>query len=121
MSQSHQPCLYFFRTLAALSLAITICAAAAASPIPSARATTRVTGPLTKNGYVNYVAKFNKRFGKGVTASNNAAVPLLILFRPDSFQGGATKAVAGKFINVPDKTYARELRRSLGISKRDLT
>ena len=120
MSQSHQSCLYFFRTLAALSFTVTICAAATA-PIPSAHATTRVTGPLTKNGRVDYVAAFNKRFGKGVTASNNAAVPLLILFRPDSFQGGATKVVAGKFINVPDKTYARELRRSLGISKRDLT
>ncbi len=89
--------------------------------IPSAHAAPHITGPLTKNGYVNYVAKFNKRFGQGVTALNNAAVPLVILFRPDSFRDSTTKVVAGKFINVPDKTFARKLRRSLGISKRDIT
>jgi RNA polymerase sigma-70 factor (ECF subfamily) len=93
----------------------------AAVPIPAAHAAPHITGPLTKNGYVNYVAKFNNRFGKGVTASNNAAVPLVILFRPGSFQDSTTKVVAGKFINVPDKTFARKLRRSLGIAKRDIT
>ena len=120
MSQSHKSHLYFFRAFTALSLSIAF-PAAVASPVSAAHPASHVTKPLTKNGYVNYVAKFNNRFGKGVTASNNAAVPLVILFRPDSFQGGAFKLVGGKVIYVPDKTFAREMRRLLGITKRDLT
>jgi len=84
------------------------------------RATTRLTGPLTKDGLVDYAAAFNKRFGKGVTPQNNAAVPLLILFRPQSFQGGSYKMAAGKMVYVPDKQWGHELRSALGISKRDL-
>ncbi len=44
-----------------------------------------------RGGYVDYVAMFNQRFGKGVTPQNNAAVPLLILFRPQAFRGGEYK------------------------------
>ncbi len=120
MSQPSKLDHYFFRAFTALSL-LAAFPAAAAAPIPATHAALRSAGPLTKNGYVNYVAKFNQRFGKGVTASNNAAVPLVILFRPDSFQDSTTKVVAGKVIYVPDKNYGREMRRSLGISKRDLT
>ncbi len=90
------------------------------SPIPISYATTRLTEPLTKNGLVDYVAAFNQRFGKGVTPQNNAAVPLLILFRPQSFQGGGYKMAAGKMVYVPDKNFGRELRSALGISQRDL-
>ncbi len=89
--------------------------------IPIGYATTRITGPLTKNGLVDYVAAFNQRFGKGVTPQNNAAVPLLILFRPGSFRGGENKTVAGKTIYVPYKTWGAELRKAMGISRRDLT
>jgi hypothetical protein len=34
--------------------------------------TTYVTGPLDKDGYVDYVAALNERLGKGVTPKNNA-------------------------------------------------
>jgi hypothetical protein len=37
--------------------------------------TTYVTGPLRKDGYVDYVAALNERCSKGVTAENNFAVP----------------------------------------------
>lgn len=41
------------------------------------RDTTYVDGPLTKDGYIDYVAHFNKVLSKGVTVENNAAVLLV--------------------------------------------
>ncbi len=38
--------------------------------------TTYVTGPLDKDGYINYAAALNERLGKGVTSENNANVLL---------------------------------------------
>ncbi len=40
------------------------------------RETTYVTGPLREDGYVDYVAALNQHFSEGVTAENNAAIPL---------------------------------------------
>ncbi len=91
------------------------------SPIPIGYTTTRLTGPLNKNGLVDYVAAFNQRFGKGVTPQNNAAVPLLILFRPMSFRGGYFKTVAGKMLFVRDPNWGHRLRQALGISTKYLT
>lgn len=45
--------------------------------IPIAYATTRLTAPLGANGLVNYASALDSRYGRGVTAENNA-VPLLI-------------------------------------------
>ncbi|MGA2259294.1 MAG: hypothetical protein ABSG53_31865 [Thermoguttaceae bacterium] len=39
--------------------------------------TTYITGPLRKDGYVDYIAALNQRFREGVTPENNAAVPFL--------------------------------------------
>src|SRR5713226_5079350 len=36
--------------------------------------TTYITGPLDKDGYIDYAAALNERLGKGVTAENNANV-----------------------------------------------
>src|SRR6266852_3388034 len=36
--------------------------------------TTYVTGPLDKDGYIDYAAALNERLGKGVTPENNANV-----------------------------------------------
>ncbi len=36
--------------------------------------TTRITRPLRKDGYVNYLAALNARAAEGVTPENNAAV-----------------------------------------------
>src|SRR5271163_71889 len=44
--------------------------------------TTFITAPLRKDGYVNYVAALNQRFGAGVTPENNAAVPFLKAMGP---------------------------------------
>jgi hypothetical protein len=44
--------------------------------------TTYITGPLRKDGYVNYVAAINQQTGKGVTPDNNSAVPFLKAMGP---------------------------------------
>ncbi len=41
------------------------------------RETTFLTGPLRKDGSVDYLAALNERCSKGVTPENNAAIPLL--------------------------------------------
>ena len=49
----------------------------AVAPKPNitiSKQTTRVTGPLRADGYVDYAGAVNARFGKGVTAENNANV-----------------------------------------------
>ena len=44
--------------------------------ITLSKATTRVTGPLTTDGYIDYVRVINQRLSVGVTAENNANVLL---------------------------------------------
>ncbi len=44
--------------------------------------TTYATGPLTKDGYINYPAALNKRLSEGVTPANNANVLLWKAFGP---------------------------------------
>ncbi len=39
--------------------------------------TTYVSGPLDKDGYIDYAAALNERLGKGVTSENNAMVLIL--------------------------------------------
>lgn len=46
--------------------------------------TTYVLGPLNRDGTVNYVAAVNEMYGRGVTADNNAAIPLLRALGPAS-------------------------------------
>lgn len=63
------------RAIAPLLLAGLLVTPAAADPkITVARDTTYVTGPLDKDGYVDYAAALNERLGKGVTPDTNANV-----------------------------------------------
>jgi hypothetical protein len=50
--------------------------------ITISKETTYITGPLRKDGYVDYVAALNEHFSKGVTPENNAAVPFLQAMGP---------------------------------------
>ncbi|MCH8042981.1 MAG: hypothetical protein IID44_04620 [Planctomycetes bacterium] len=50
--------------------------------ITISKETTRITGPLRKDGYVDYVEALNRRASKGVTPQNNAAVLLLRAMGP---------------------------------------
>ena len=45
--------------------------------------TTRITEPLKKGGFVDYVAALNQQFSRGVTPENNAAVPFWKAVGPD--------------------------------------
>ena len=47
------------------------------------RETTFLTGPLRKDGTVDYVAALNHRYAQGVTPENNAVIPLVQAFGLD--------------------------------------
>jgi len=53
--------------------------------------TTRIDGPLNPDGTVDYVAALNERCGKGITAQNNAALPLIQAFGAEVFLGEAIR------------------------------
>src|SRR5690349_10746497 len=66
--------------LVVLSLTATAFAADDDAPLPPfflAKETTFFSGPLRKDGTVDYVAAINEELGRGVTRENNAAIPLL--------------------------------------------
>jgi hypothetical protein len=46
------------------------------------RETTRILGPLRRDGYVDYAAALNQRLGKGATPENNAIVLMWEAFGP---------------------------------------
>jgi len=47
-----------------------------APKLPLGKDTTYVTGPLDKDGYIDYGAAINERLGKGITPESNANVLL---------------------------------------------
>ena len=51
--------------------------------------TTYVTGPLDKQGYVDYVAALNERLREGITPENNANVLIWQALGPRPEGGGA--------------------------------
>jgi len=57
--------------------------------LPIGKETTYVTGPLDKEGYIDYEAALNDRLGKGITPEKNANVLLWKAFgpRPDGSEG----------------------------------
>jgi hypothetical protein len=50
--------------------------------LPIGNDTTVVTGPLDKDGFINYAAALNERLGKGVTPENNSNALLVRVFGP---------------------------------------
>lgn len=66
------------------------------------RDTTFITGPLTKDGYPDYVAAINSRAGEGVTAGNNAAVPLLRALGPTALRYDETRAQVLEQLGLKD-------------------
>ena len=57
-------------------------------PLTISPQTTRITGPLRKDGFIDYVAALDQRFHQGVTPENNASVLLWKTMGP----GGLTKS-----------------------------
>jgi len=62
--------------------------------ITLSRETTYITGPLNEDGTVNYVEYLNRKYGKGVTPENNAAVLMLKALGP----GVVNKDSRGEFL-----------------------
>jgi hypothetical protein len=71
--------------------------------ISISKETTWITGPLRKDGYVNYIAALNELASKGVTPENNASVLLW-------------QAVGPKGPQELDPEYSAELFKLLGIA-----
>jgi RNA polymerase sigma factor (sigma-70 family) len=88
-------------------------------PVPIGYSTTRLVAPLDKDGLVNYVEAFNHRFGRGVTPQNNAAAPILLLFRPMYFHRGASKTGATKPAIMSGEAARQRLFTAMGISLKD--
>lgn len=61
--------------------------------------TTRLTGPLKADGTVDYVAALNRKYGKGVTPENNAAVAIVEALGPE-FINKKARATALKAMGV---------------------
>src|SRR5262250_2173966 len=64
-------------TIIASPFLLLLLTSADADPVPKlplGKETTYVTGPLDKDGYIDYQAALNDRLGKGVTPQTNANV-----------------------------------------------
>lgn len=68
-----------------------------APKVPIGKETTYVTGPLDKEGYIDYSAALNDRLGKGISPEKNANVLLWKALRP-TLEGGAA---------MPDEFFKR--------------
>jgi hypothetical protein len=97
-----------------------VCAADDKPPAPKfpvGKDTTFVTGPIDKNGYVNYEAALNDILGKGVTPDNNANVLLWKAFGPKPEGGDGMPAEYFKRLGIeeppPDGDYFIDLGRYL--------
>jgi hypothetical protein len=88
-----------------------------AKKFPVGRDTTYVTGPIDKDGYIDYQAALNDRLGKGITPDQNANVLLWKALGPSP--GGSNRMPAEYFkrlgIDEPPKSgdYFIGLRRFL--------
>ncbi len=68
----------------------------------------------------DYLALFNKRFGQGVTALNNAAVPVVILNRPGSLRVSYEKFNGKAWLPVPLPDGEIRICQALGITSQEL-
>lgn len=79
--------------------------------IPS-KATTFFTEPLDAEGYVDFHAALNREYGRGVSAENNAAIPLLRAMGPDRWQTDVFDLVLKELgqppLVVTDQTFVDE-------------
>jgi hypothetical protein len=67
--------------------------------------TTYVTGPLDKDGYVDYVAALHERLSKGITPENNANVLIWIALGPRP-EGGRMSAEFFRLLGIPEPPQA---------------
>jgi hypothetical protein len=68
--------------------------------LPLGRDTTFVTGPLDKQGYIDYEAALNAELGKGVTSENNANALLVLAFGPAPEGGDGFPLAYYKWLDI---------------------
>ena len=71
--------------------------------MPLGKETTYVTGPLDKEGYIDYEAALNDRLGKGITPEKNANVLLWKALRPDARGGKGMPAEFFKRLGIESR------------------
>jgi hypothetical protein len=76
--------------------------------------TTRATGPLDTNGYVDYAAALNERLGKGVTADTNANVVIWKVLGPKPEGGNGMPAEFFRLMGIPEPPATGEYYVDLG-------
>jgi hypothetical protein len=90
-------------TIAApLLLSLLLPADGPAPKLPLGKETTYVTGPLDKDGYVDYEAALNDRLGKGVTPERNANVLLWKALGPTPEGGNGMPAEFFKRLGIEE-------------------
>jgi hypothetical protein len=73
--------------------------------VPVGKDTTVITGPLTKEGYIDYETAVNERLGKGITPEQNANVLIWKAFGPKP-EGARVSPEVYKWLGIdepPDK------------------
>src|SRR5271166_1220289 len=73
-----------------------------AAKVPLGKETTYVTGPLDKEGYVDYETALNDRLAKGVTPEKNANVLLWQALGPTPEGGNGMPADYFKRLGIPE-------------------
>jgi hypothetical protein len=69
-------------------------------PFTVSKETTYVTGPVDKDGYIDYVAALNQRLGKGITAETNANVRIWQAVGPKPEGGNPMRAEFFKYMGI---------------------
>ena len=69
--------------------------------LPLGKETTYVTGPLDKQGYIDYEAALNAELSKGVTSENNANALLILALGPAPEGGDGLPPEYFKWLDIP--------------------
>jgi hypothetical protein len=96
--------------------------AAESKPVPKfpvGKETTYVTGPLDREGYIDYEAALNNRLGKGVTPETNANVLLWKAFGPTPEGGRGMPAEFFKRLGIEDPPKQGDYLISLDVYLKD--
>jgi len=91
--------------MSGIPLLLLIFLTAADRPVPKfpvSKETTYVTGPLDKEGYIDYEAALNDRLGKGITPENNANVLLWKALGPRPEGGAGMPAEFFKLLGIEE-------------------
>jgi hypothetical protein len=85
-------------------------------PLAVSPQTTVVTGPMNADGTVNYVAALNAAASEGVTADNNAAIPIIQAFGPKLLMPLTLEDALGRASTVSVPPEVDGALRELGMS-----